>query len=307
MRRLTGVLVGIAFAALPLTASAQEAPDPKAEARAHLEQGQQFYEEEAFAAARAEFARAYELSKSYKVLYNLALVTAQLNDFANAYRDYARYLQEGGEEIPTVRRDEVTKSMEKLKRRTAIVELVADVKGAELTVDDKPIGQSPLAEAYLLNPGEHKLGATAPGHRPAYKHVSVTAGEAVRVPLTLPAEVERTVVVKQSAVTERQAPVWVYWVPAAVLAAGAATFGVLTLGAESDLEQMRSRPARADDAGALDDQSSRTKTFALVTDVLGAATIVAIGAGVFFTVRSARQERVGLTFGPGSLGVRGAF
>lgn len=318
--RTRSLAAAVALLALAPPSFAQEPPakpsDPeeaRRRARGHLEQGQQFYDEEAFEAARAEFVRAYELTKSYKVLYNLALVTAQLNDFAGAYRHYERYLKEGGDEIPAARKDEVAASMERLRRRTALVEVVPDPKDAEITIDDKPIGKAPLAAPYMLNPGEHKVGAIAPGHRPAYQHVTLTAGEATRVVLRLPKEsVERTIVVEKVAPPRKA--VWAYWVPAAVLAAGTVTFAVLTLNEEKELEELRGAPARATDPGAIDEQASRTKTMALVTDVLGAASVVGIGAGLYFTLSASRAEKVAaapppvrVRIGPGSFGLRGSF
>lgn len=294
------------------TAPSSTSDDKLREARAHLQQGQQFYEEEAFEAARAEFLRAYEMTRSYKILYNLALVTAQLNDFAGAYAKYAQYLREGGDEVASSRAAEVRKSMDKLRGRVAQIEVVANAANATITVDDKPVGSAPLAEALMVNPGEHKIGGAAPGRQPAYKHVTLTAGEAVRVSLELPKVEERTIVM-----TKTRSFNWVAWVPAGVLAAGTIVMGVNVLSASNKLEEMRQAPA--EDPDALESQSKKTKSFALVTDILGGATIVATGFALYFTLRSdkpsaepagpsgAARSQLGVRIGGRSLALEGTF
>jgi hypothetical protein len=298
---------------LGLTTTAHAEGDAQLEeARAHVQKGQQFYDEDAFEAARAEFQRAYEQSKSYKILYNLALVSTQLNDFATAYRHHERYLRDGGAEVPEPRRAEVLRALERLRPRIALVTIETDPPGAEITIDDRRVGAAPLAAPVMLNPGEHKIGARAAGREPAYRHMSLTAGESRRVALEL-ARVQTETVALPSP-SERKTPLWLVWTPAVLLAGGAATLGALTLSEGRKLEAMRAAPLA--DADALASQATRTKTFALVTDVAAGATLTAALIGLYFTVKGARSEatpttttrsrtRPSLAVGPGSVWLTG--
>lgn len=303
------------------SARAEPEPAPSArdsearlrEARAHVRKGQQFYEEEAFEGARAEFQRAYDQSGSYKILYNLALVSVQLHDFATAYQNYERYLHDGGAQIPEERAAEVQKALDALRQRVALVHAGCNVDGAEITVDDRVVGAAPLSKPVMVNPGEHKIGARKKDYQPAYRHVSLTASEASRVRLELAPVAERTVFVTRAA-EPRSKPVWLYWAPAALLAGGTAALGGLTLSAESDLDSMRARPT--DDPDALAAQATRTKTLALATDIAGGATVVAAAVGLVLTLKGTRSESVAhgprtsgpnVAVGAGSLSMSGEF
>src|SRR5688500_17904592 len=74
------------------------------EARTRYERALQLYNEGASEGALVEFERAYQLAPSYKLLYNIALIRLQLNDYAQALKAFQEYLAEGGTEIPSVRR-----------------------------------------------------------------------------------------------------------------------------------------------------------------------------------------------------------
>ncbi len=82
--------------------------------------------------------------------------------------------------------------------------------------------------------------------------------------------------------------------------------GILSLGATSDLD---SAIGRVPGSGAdIDDARSRARTFAVMTDVLGAASFVAAGVTVYFVLsRPSDSSRVGLIVGPSSAGLTGRF
>ena len=89
------------------------------EAMQHYQQGVQLFKEGAYDAALVELERAYKAAPTYKLLYNIAQVYRQLNDFARAYTTYDRYLREGGVDIAQARRDEVRLEMIKLSAGSA--------------------------------------------------------------------------------------------------------------------------------------------------------------------------------------------
>jgi Tfp pilus assembly protein PilF len=93
MRRI-GIAVGIVAVSLAVasTAAAQSPPAAGAqpahgdeskrdEARQRYQRGLQLFNEGNYEAARVEFERAYQLSPSYKILYNIGLCYEQLGDY----------------------------------------------------------------------------------------------------------------------------------------------------------------------------------------------------------------------------------
>src|SRR5689334_22666620 len=65
-----------------------DSADPVDRARVHYERGLQLFNEENYEAALFEFERAYELAPSYKILYNMARIQRQQNNYAAALRSY---------------------------------------------------------------------------------------------------------------------------------------------------------------------------------------------------------------------------
>jgi hypothetical protein len=53
-------------------------------------------------------------------------------------------------------------------------------EGAEIRLDGKPVGTSPLEGELFLDPGEHKLVASLSGHEAVERTLQVSAGAAAR-------------------------------------------------------------------------------------------------------------------------------
>ena len=142
-------------------ASAQPQPSAKAlqEARTRYEKGKQLYNEGAFDAALAELQRSYDLAPSYRILYNIALVQRARNDFAGSLTAYEKYLADGGKELTAARKQEVQKEIDSLRTLVAKADIRTSVEGADITLDDSPIGKSPIT-GLVLNPGSHRIGAS---------------------------------------------------------------------------------------------------------------------------------------------------
>jgi hypothetical protein len=304
---------GLAIA--PPAARAQPSSTPSKgavdEASSRFRRGVELYKEGDYRAALIEFRRAYELAPNFNVLYNMGQVHFQLQDYVGALSALERYLSDGGSQVPAARRAEVTKDIEKLKARVAKVEIVANVEGAEITIDDVPSGKTPLAKPVLVSAGRRKITVSKNGWLPATKLVDVAGADSLRVsleltenqaagpvPVPVPSPTPGPATSPQPAAPSSSAPgstprppapkdepsltpLIVGWSVTAGLTAGAVVCGALALGASDDLATQR------DQAGAsraeLDDAESKTTTLALVTDLLAAGAIVAGGVSVYLT------------------------
>ena len=275
----------------------------KAEARARIEKGKQLYAEGAFEAALVEFQRAYELAPSYKILYNVALIEQQLNDFVASLRAYERYLKDGGKDVTAARHAEVEKSIATLQQSIASVMVKVNVDGADVTVDDVSVGKSPLADAVLVNAGKRRIVATKDG-RSATKVVSVAGTDKTTVTLEVPAE-EAPPVVATPAPTITPSPAAptpepaspkrpIPWIGVAVtgaFAAGTILTGVLALHASSTLKS--DRDTLGTSRGALDDDQSSVKRWSITSDVLLAATAVSAGVTLVVWLKSPGEAQPG--------------
>jgi len=265
-----------------------ESSDAVDRARVHYERGIQLFNEDNYDAALFEFDRAYELAPSYKILYNMGRIQRQQNNYAAALRSYARYLREGGANIPTDRRTEVENEITVLKPRVAALRVTVNVDGADVYADDTPVcaatiesscaGKSPLQAPIIVNGGRHKITAVKAGYATATSIVSVVGSDVVDVKLELVSFAQAT--------PHRRVP-WGGWIATGVLAAGAGVFGALSLSESSSLEEARGQPnANADD---LDSRSTRTTAFGIAADGLAVSAIVVGAISLYYTIKWGKE------------------
>jgi hypothetical protein len=323
--RAAALMLAGAFLATATPALADKPkPAELAEARTRYKKGLDLYQDGAFDAALIELQRAYELAPSYKILYNVALVDLQLNDFAGALKNFRQYLEEGGKKVDAKRRAEVDKEIEKLVGRVATVTISTNVDGAEVMVDDLKVGETPLDKPMLVSAGKRKITLSKDGYVSVSRVVVVAGGDAKTLELKLrtPAEAKAASDKKPATsggTTPKHAeespsrPVpWLWWGITGGLAAGTTVAGVLTLGAESDLDKKKQHPATKQ---ALDDAASKTRTLAIVTDVFLVGTLAVGGYATYLTFFSddkadptaEKKAAWGLAVGPTSVSVAGSF
>ncbi len=269
---------------------------PTEQARAHFTRGVELFKEGDFRAALIEFQRAYDAAPNYKVLYNLGQTSLELQDYAGALKALRGYLDQGGKEVPAARRTQVEADLHKLESRVARVEVVVNVEGADVLVDDVPVARSPLHEPIVVSEGRRKITVSKAGLAPVSRVVDIAGGDRPTVNLELadshnepappsPPPQQNAITTAPSLEPEpatRGGPSTAFWVGLTITAAGAVGTGVLgtlALFAKSDFDakvaQLNVTPQQVDDA------RSKTRAFALATDITGGGTIAAaIATGV---------------------------
>ncbi len=321
----------------PATNSAAEpAQSPKVkEANTRFERGLALFDDSDFDAALVEFNRAYDLSPTYKILYNIGKIERVKNDYSGALMHFERYLQQGGADVPADRREEVEKEIGVLKDRVAEVSIKANVEGANVYVDDVPVcgarlvdpscvGITPLRGPVIVNPGTRKITATKRGYQNADAQLTVAGGDKNLVKLDLFDLKPRT------EDTGPRTRAIVGWSATGALAIGAGVMGLLTVNKKSQYDDDRNKPqcenqqlnsndCNRDTPATLNSDRKNTKTFALVTDILTGAAVVAGSVSIYLTVKAAnkttepeqqaelRLHSLQLSALPGGAVLRGAF
>ena len=280
-------------------ASTASKPSASNEAKARFDRGVALFDDGDYSAALIEFERAYELAPNFRVLYNMGKVEEQLQRYPAAIRSFERYLGEGGKDVPVKRRAEVEREIRRLRERLATIAIEGKPLGAMVFVDDVAFGSLPLAEPLVVSSGRRKIELRGDGGVLVGKTVDVAGGDSIRVELV--AEPPRPVV------QPRMSPIAkAVWIGSGVAAAGALATGAFALRENAD---------RRDALGALGLTSSElaskngaVRTFALSTDVLGAAAILGSGVALYLTLRpSTASAEVGLTLGPRGISATGSF
>lgn len=284
MKRLSTFAFALSAAATLSFSSMAFAQDSEVELR--FKKGVELYREADFRSAAVEFRRAYEQSKNFKILYNIAQCEYQLTDYVAALDAFNRYVAEGAAAIPEDRRAEVDEEIRKLRSRVVTLTVRA-TDGAEIEVDDAVVGTAPLPNTILLNPGRHRVAARLPGGEDAARTIDVGGGEAPVVELSpAPAPVVVTEVRHRS-----WAPVVVAWTATGLLAAGTVVLGLV---ANSKSNELKDRKGQLDvSRSELSDLDSQVGTFSLLTDVGLAASIMGAGISTYLTIdRATSSKRV---------------
>lgn len=281
-------------------------------AREHFLRGVQFYNNGDFKLSLVEFRRSYELSRNYRLLFNIGQVNHQLNNYTKALRALEEYLTVGGAEVPEARRAEVESAILELRRKTAKLQILVNVPNAAVYVDDELVERTAPGASIVIDAGDHRVSARVPGYEPASAAVTLVAGEASQVRLTLrrvAAPVTQHVAPAAPIETGRSPWVWGSWGGTGVLAAGAAVTGIMAGSAASELAELRNSPDSS--AGERASTADRARTFATVSDVLTVSTLALGGLSTYLTLSSGKRETppssprpgTSISHGPTALGL----
>lgn len=263
--------------ATPVAPNAASARD---QAITRFQRGMELFGEQDFNAALIEFRKAYELAPNFKVLYNVGQVCFQLQDYACALRSFESYLFEGGAEVTSERKAEVNREIEKLKLRVGKLEITTNVPDVEITVDDLPVGNTPLPSAISVSAGKRRLGATKKGRIPLSRTLEVPGAETIKLSLVLDEVAGGTTYRERP--SKMTAWSWVGLGTAAALGVGATVTGIAALGAQNTLRDTRF--AASDINSDVTSNQSKVKNLALATDILAGAAVVTAGVTLYFTL-----------------------
>jgi hypothetical protein len=287
---------------LPGTSSSVE------KGRGHFQRGVELFREGDYRAALVEFKRSYESAPSYRILYNIGQTNFELQDYAGALRAFERYLAEGGNDVPAGRRTSVEGEVRKLQGRVARVDVEVNVPGAQISVEDLPVGTSPLSEPVLVSAGVRRITAVKPPLVAAVRTVELAGGDRTKLVLKLdeppqpgaerpaetngaPATPANTTLTAPQDSGPNRTPFWVALGVTGALGTGAAVGGLLALQANDKLKD-KLNTSYPGDRAELDDRRSQLRTMSLLADGLTAATIIAAGVTVYLGIRSARASSV---------------
>lgn len=302
------VLALLVLTGFPVGAVAQDKPTPETvEASKRFRRGVQLYREGAFRAALIEFNRAYALKPHYRLLYNMGQTQLELGDYLAATEALRTYLEEGGSEVAPARRAEVEKKLANLRERVAFIAITVNRDGAEVFVDDRNVGKSPIAKSVAVNLGRHRVSARGDDDATASQVVDVAGGDVAEVELNLEAtdqEAELTgdgegtdqadgtstlTPVPESAARSRYRKTALGMLAATgALAAGTVVAAFLHRSEFQAYEDEVNRPgADPNEVASLNSNAWRR---AVITDVMGGLTIVAAATSATFWWLSRRDK-----------------
>jgi len=292
--------------------------DASAKARGSFQRGLELFDERDLDGAMVEFRRAYELAKSYRILFNLGQVAAEKHDYAAALEFFGRYLKEGAGLIPEERLRSVEEEMAKFRQRVGQIEVTVAAKDAEVLVDDESAGWAPLAAPLTVNIGRRRVAIRTKEGASDLMFVDVPGGERVQVEFKqVPVgRTKRVSSVAPASLSQGRpslgeidvtAPpanrvrgsegmstgTWLAWTMTGLCAAGAVVSGILAYRWEQDLRNQRD--AFPVTQQALADQRTKVRTAGWMTDGLMAGTAVFAAISLTLTFRGSHDSSVSLS------------
>src|SRR5262249_4541420 len=156
----------------------------------------------------------------------------QLQDYPAALSAFTKYLAANKGDIPQQRVDDVQRDIERLKTRIGTLRITVNRPGAQILVDDAPIGAAPLSEPVLVGAGRHRVAATADGQTTVPKVVDVAGAETIDVSLALGEPAPKQGPTPEVPVVPRRGGGPIVWVPWAItggLAVATVASGVVAL------------------------------------------------------------------------------
>ncbi|HEY4184449.1 MAG TPA: PEGA domain-containing protein [Polyangia bacterium] len=175
---VVSLAVALLLATAPATRAAGEETDAKAVARAKLVEGGELLKQGEYTTALARFQEAYDLVHSPKIQYDFGLAYMGLGRKADAIEAFEKFLNEAVDASPDLRAN-AERHRSTLAQQTGSLVVTSDVDGAEISVDGRSRGVTPLAAAIRLDPGPHQLVVEKQGTPPYAARVAVEAGRRV--------------------------------------------------------------------------------------------------------------------------------
>jgi hypothetical protein len=174
-----------AFADVPVGPSGAPRPEDEATAKRSFETGLKLYGEGAYAEALSAFETSYRLGGRPSALKNVAQCHRNLKQFVDAYDAYELLLNAHGDKLAPADKRAVAQALDELSVLTGTIAIGVSEAGADVELDGKNIGRSPLARAKRTSVGAHRVRVTKPGFEPFDSNVNVGSQENKKVEVAL--------------------------------------------------------------------------------------------------------------------------
>jgi tetratricopeptide (TPR) repeat protein len=151
--------------------------DEASDAQGHFDEGLRLAQRGDYEGAARELARAYAVSPSPPVLFNLGQAYSASGRPVEAYDALAEYLRLSEGKLDAERERLVRQLMDNEAARIAEVWLDVEPAGATIEVDGQALGAAPLRTSIRLKAGLHALVARHDGYRTEVVNLDLQPGE----------------------------------------------------------------------------------------------------------------------------------
>jgi len=150
-----------------------------------LRKGNELHDSGRYAEALATYREAYALYPSHKLHYNCALTYEAMGLHVQAARSIERFLARAGGSTPAKILKRATSLRRRLWRRLGAVEVRCSLPGAEVALDGRRQGVTPLSQRIFARPGPRRLSVTLEGYRDFVLDMQIRPGRSEVVDVQL--------------------------------------------------------------------------------------------------------------------------
>lgn len=264
------------------------------------------------------FRKAYELTRSWKVLGNLGLCYMKLERYGEAIATYEQYLAEGKGDIEPDELSQVTADLRTMQAQKVTLQIhLNGASSAQLRDERRRPSGNVLVNSYALAesttlviaPGDHVFTASAGGKQQGW---SIKLEPAAEVTHTFAFD-PTAVATRHTRPNERSAPsrvpAYVAGGVTVLLAGGTAVTGMMMLDKRSHFQAINGQPGR--DRAELQDARDAASQLGLISSVLFGATLVGAGVTTWLFVSppggATERTRSALSIAPWTDGRRAGF
>jgi hypothetical protein len=177
-----------ALASVLFCGSAFAQTAPGGDAKTHRVAGETAAGKKDWAKALEEFKASLAIEKTPEALEGVAYTNWELQKWAEAYDAYDDYLTTYSAKLPKNKKDLAQRRLHDLADKTGALAIDATETGADVFVDDKNVGKTPLPKPLRLLPGPHRVRVAKDGFLTWEQAPNVTANGATPVAVKLEAD-----------------------------------------------------------------------------------------------------------------------
>ena len=151
--------------------------DPNKARREWMNRGNAEYGQRHWEAARADYLKSWDIKHHYTIAANLADVEMKLRHYAEAV-GYLKYVLANIPDSKLSDRKAAEEQLLECRKHLTVLHVATDVSDATVYVDGRNVGQTPLREELLVEPGKHVLSVTKPGYANREEELSLQGSQA---------------------------------------------------------------------------------------------------------------------------------
>ncbi|MBX3217304.1 MAG: PEGA domain-containing protein [Labilithrix sp.] len=182
-RRVAAAVTALLVPSVALTTSTSFAQS--ADAKASLADADKAVKSKDWATAARSFDAANKADPSSAALEGLANAYFQGGQLGEAFTAYTEWLDKYGAKAPAAKKKTAETRLKELGEKTSAITILVNEAGAQIVVDDKPVGTSPLLGPLRVVAGPRRIRVTKDGFLPFEQAPNIGGNTATSVQVTL--------------------------------------------------------------------------------------------------------------------------